>query len=149
MKNAVKIPAWRILTNWLITVVVGSIIWPVLAAIMSSSDGQELITVIFISMVLSATFSIPATLILYFTNLALNDNGSDVTVHRRVHMLVHALVGVATFAVLFFAIGVNELETADFFLSIPFVYIATGLVTSFFSYRMYSKEIKDDEDKAN
>lgn len=135
------IPAWRILTNWIIAVLTGSL----LSALYNSlykGGGQleDLIGSTIIAVVFSAIFSFPAVGILLIAHVVLNDRNVSLKDHRRIHMLIHLLVSVLTFAVIAWA----NFDGREIFSSLgPWLvaisYIASGLTTAFVTYRIYEK----------
>ena len=139
MNPAIKIPAWRVLTNWLIAVSTGSIIVPLLG---SYDDRQAEPKIFFLAVmvaaVLSAVCSLPALIVLLVAHVRLNRKDITLQYHRRIHGVIHLLAGLFTFLVLFvLTVATDDKPLRPALFAIPITYMATGFTAAFVTYSIY------------
>jgi len=140
MNPSIKIPAWRIFTNWIIAVLTGSIVWPLVTSLSTGElQMDKYAPVIVLSMVFSALCSLPAIIILLIAHIVLNNRNVSLKDHRRIHTTIHLLAGVLTFTVIYLIFAKNESAVVVWTLVIPLTYMAAGFTTAMVTYRIYEK----------
>ena len=151
MKPSVVIPPWRILTNWMISAIVGTLLWPPVALIISLAFGNrdapgEGIAVLFLLvLVVSAACSLPALIVLFFSHVMLNSRGVSLKKHRQIHMTIHLIVSVLTFVVLFLWMGERDDDLNVVYVVLPLTYTAVGLFVEYRTYRRYEKQVSEND----
>ncbi len=104
-----RIPIYITFTNWLIIVVIGSLLCPHIGQALtgeaafggSRNSAQELLGVSLICMVASALCSLPALILMFVAHLLLNKKEVSKKRHMLVQNLVHIGVSILTFGVMY------------------------------------------------
>ena len=124
MSPTITISSGRVLTNWILAVLVGSILLPICI-------GAPDPVFMAISLAISAVLSLPALGIFFLLNTLLNKRPAY-TLRKRllVHNGIHLLVAAATFITFYASIGINSF--ADGILLPGIVYTVVGM--SIWSY---------------
>lgn len=141
MQQATRIPVWRTFLNWIISVIVGSILWPLLTVFFDEhTDADDLGLAILLSIMLSAAASFPAMLILLFTNWQLNKQEMPRQQYLGIHTLVHVGVAILTFFVIY--LFVNDGFSRDLFpfLLLAVTYTVVGVTTWLITFSIYRKK---------
>lgn len=124
--------ASKILFNWLLTIIIGSIssfllIFLHIVIFEGSMPGSDAFIFIFYFMLLSALFSIPAILILKGTsNIILNKEIPKRNKIRLIHT-AHIMYSLITFLIIIVAFEVNELFIFIFFIYMFITYTSIGV----------------------
>lgn len=106
-----RIPIYFTFVNWLIVVIVGSLLCPLFAELILEHGGGfnfDSIELIGMCSLLSAIFSLPALIILLVTHVILNRRADSKLSFTLIHNLVHFTVALITFFVIFAAIDFDE-----------------------------------------
>ncbi|MDH4473966.1 MAG: hypothetical protein QE487_15270 [Fluviicola sp.] len=156
MKLPTKIPVWRTFLNWIIAVLIGSFIWPLLASMFKGGpdDLEEAGALMLISVMISGMTSLPTILLMTLANWILNKRELERKAYQLIHLAIHLFLAMLTFFVLYvFADHLSGTETFQFLL-IAFSYTLAGICTwavTFAIYRRkalapspYSSEILDE-----
>jgi hypothetical protein len=144
MKQAFHIPVWRTILNWAIALVIGSILWPCMASLFKGGPSgriDELGGIMLISAVLGGLTSLPAMLLLTLTNWLLNRNKLASGPWIRIHILVHIVIGMLTFLVIY-AYN-NSFSGREFFafLVLGVTYILAGIGTWSVTFMIYKRRL--------
>jgi hypothetical protein len=138
MKQATRIPVWRTFLNWIIAVVAGSILWPIIMSLFRNGP-KELDAVggfMLISAVVSALTSLPAMLILLFANWQMNKQEMPRSRYRGIHILIHMGVAILTFCVIYYFAEPSKREFFPF-LVLAATYTVVGITTWAITFRIY------------
>lgn len=144
-----KIPIWRNFTNWGITVILGSIVWPIVSLLFKDSSGyyieikEDILGNAFISIIASAICSLPALLILCLTIYFLNKEPIPLAKHQWIQNSIHIVVSIATFGVIGFLSDVSLKDIDSEILAIPFTYTTIGIITWNITYYLHRKKVKE------
>lgn len=156
MKQPTKIPVWRTFLNWIIAVLIGSFIWPLIALLFKGGpdDLEEAGAIMLISVVMSGMMSFPTILLMTLANWILNKRELERKAYQLIHLAIHLFLAMLTFFVIYaFADHLSETEAFQFLL-IAFSYTLAGVciwAVTFAIYRRkatapspYSSEILDE-----
>lgn len=144
MKQPTHIPLWRTFLNWIIAVVIGSITWPLLAAMFEDgpNDLEEVTGFMVISAIMSAMTSIPTILLMTLANWLLNRRQLERGAYQLLHIAIHLFLAILTFLVLFvFAGHLSKTETFQFVL-IAFSYTLAGVCAWSVTFAIYRRKAK-------
>lgn len=139
MEQLHRIPVYRTFINWILTVITGSILFP----IVNGEYNSGFLEVIFISMIASSMYSLPAVLVMFFAHILLNKYVKNRRNHQLLQNSVHLFVIIITFGVL--ACGFGE-DTKKLFPAIVIAYSSAGLFIWNMTYWMYGKKKNADSD---
>jgi len=155
MATGKNVPIFYTFTNWIITVIVGSIMLPAFGNLLGGHsdisaktyfDGDTL-GIILISMIVSAVCSLPALIVLFVTHLILNRNQENIRTHQFTQNVVHVVVSVFTFGV--FAMYMDTRNDFEFLWSIAVTYPFVGIVVWNITYLLRRKkavnQVSNDE----
>ena len=145
MKKDRLIPLYRTFTNWLITVAVGSALLPFVSLVLGGNGvftghrgvSDETLMMILLSMLVSAVFSIPALLILFFTHWILNSSTHVWKKHQLVQNCVHLFVALGTFTVLGISFEHHERSLIG---ALILAYVPTGIIVWNITYWLYKRK---------
>ena len=126
------IPAWSVFRNWIVTVLAGSIIWPICMGVPHPFA-------MFISFIFSGLWSLPALGIFFLVNAMLNKTPAyslrkSLIIHNGIHLMVAAV----TFSV-FDILVRHESEVISL---IGSVYTVIGLFVWNYSYWKRAKALE-------
>lgn len=151
MKTTARIPMWRTLVNWIITVITGSILWPVLGVLVEGRSAVaigEAGPVMLISMVLSALCSIPALILLLVINGILNKQEVTLVRYKTIHHAIHFFLGILTFFVIMVFAGLSNPEY-ELLSLLGLVYIAVGMLCWEFVFQRARRAVKETPKEDN
>lgn len=142
MKQITHIPVWRTFLNWIISVIAGSILWPVIMSMFKDGPGHidEVGNIILISAVVAALTSLPAMLILLFTTWQLNKQEMSRKQYINIHMLVHVVVAFLTFFVIYLFASRDIGREFFPFLVLGVTYTVVGITTWAVTFAIYRKK---------
>jgi hypothetical protein len=143
MQQVTRIPLWRTFLNWIISVIVGSILWPVIMSVFESGPNgiDDIGGVILISGVFSGLTSLPAMLILLVVNWQLNKHELPRARYHGIHAALHVGVALLTFFVIYLFTGNLGKEFFPFIV-LGTTYTVVGITTWFVTFRIYrNKEV--------
>jgi hypothetical protein len=142
MKQVMHIPIWRTFLNWVIALVIGSILWPLIAGIFENGPKQfeEMGGVMLISMILGGLTSLPAMLLLLLTNWQLNKHELSSGSYIRTHILVHILVAILTFFVIYLFVSRDIGRSMFLYIVLASSYILTGIGTWSVTFMIYKRK---------
>jgi hypothetical protein len=144
MKQTIRIPVWRTFLNWIIAIVAGSILWPIIMSLFKNGpkELEEIGGIVLISAVLSALTSLPAMLILVFANWQLNKQEMPRSRYHGIHILIHIAVALLTFCVIYYFSGPLGREFFPFVV-LAGTYTVAGITTWAITFRIYrNKQVK-------
>lgn len=144
MKRPTKIPVWRTFLNWIIAVLIGSFIWPLLASLVKEgpNDLEEIGGFMVLSVMVSAMFSFPTILLMTLANWILNKQELERKAYQLIHLAIHLFLAMLTFVVLYvFADGLSDSETFQFLL-IACSYTLAGICTWAVTFAIYRRKAK-------
>ncbi len=141
MRTRKNVPLFYTFTNWLITVVLGSALLPIVASAFGENNeltnktyfDDDTAGIIVISMIASAVCSLPALVVLFITHLLLNRSEQNMNNHQAIQNVVHIAVSVLTFLVFAINMGMGARD-AKFLYAIAFTYAPVGLIVWNFTY---------------
>jgi drug/metabolite transporter (DMT)-like permease len=142
MKSSTHIPVWRTFLNWIIAVLIGSVIWPVLSLFFKGGpdDLEEAGALMLISAVVSAMTSFPTILLMTLVNWQLNKRDLVRKAYQLIHTAIHLFLAMLTFFVLYiFADHLSSTEAFQFLL-IAFSYTLAGICTWTVTFAIYRRK---------
>lgn len=145
MRKNQSLPLYRTFTNWIISVVIGSLLLPFACFAVGGNNvytsykviSDETFGMILFSMVFSAVFSAPALVILFFAHWILNNKTEGLKNHQLIQNGVHIFAALATFIVMGILFGNND---RNFLFAIILAYFPTGIVVWNITYWLYKKK---------
>ena len=140
MDTFFKVPLWRIFLNWFIAIIAGSILWPLISAMFKggpADDLEEIGGLMLISVVMSGLTSLPAILLLLLTTWRLNVQELSKSTYRKIHMAIHLLLALLTFAIMFPFAELSDKE-AFIYLILAFSYTLSGIISWAVTFRIYA-----------
>jgi len=106
--KTLKVPIYLTFTNWLIIVVIGSLLCPYIGELMdggvignSNRASEQAMEISLMCMAASAVCSLPALIIMFVVHLLLNREGVSKKKHMLIQNAVHLGVSILTFGVLY------------------------------------------------
>lgn len=152
MQQVTRIPIWRTFLNWIISVIAGSILWPLVMSLFESGPyrADDVWGLMVISAIFAAGTSLPAMLILLLVNWQLNKQEMPRRQYHGIHIGIHLGVAFLTFLVIYlFAAG--DLGRDKFpFIVLAFTYTIVGMTCWLITFGIYRKkqvhrtELRDD-----
>ncbi|MES2555271.1 MAG: hypothetical protein V4604_03920 [Bacteroidota bacterium] len=142
MKQPTNIPVWRTFLNWIIAVLIGSFIWPLLASLFKDgpNDLDEIGGLMMLSAIVSAMTSFPTILLMTLANWILNRQQLERKAYQLIHLAVHLFLAMLTFFVLYiFADHLSKTEAFQFLL-IAFSYTLAGVCTWAVTFAIYRRK---------
>ena len=142
MKQPAKIPVWRTFLNWIIAVLIGSFIWPLMASLFKGgpNDFEEVGGIMLISIVVSGMTSFPTILLMTLANWILNKRELERKAYQLIHLAIHLFLAMLTFFVLYvFADHLSDKEAFQFLL-IAFSYTLAGICTWAVTFAIYRRK---------
>ncbi|ASS49102.1 MAG: hypothetical protein A3D31_04770 [Candidatus Fluviicola riflensis] len=142
MKQPTKIPVWRTFLNWIIAVLIGSFIWPLLALPFTGGpdDLEEAGALMLISAAISGMTSFPTILLMTLANWILNKQQLERKAYQLIHFAIHLFLAMLTFFVLYvFADHLSKTEAFQFLL-IAFSYTLAGVCTWAVTFAIYRRK---------
>lgn len=138
------IPLYRTFLNWIIAVLLGSILWPMVYWVFDRSEIRlgDVGGIVLISMILSGLSSLPALAILLVTSWQLNKRDMIRAAYVRVHAAIHLLVALLTFLIIYVFSNDGFGGEALVYLVIAATYTAVGLTTWSITFLIYKKKAK-------
>ncbi|MBI3240370.1 MAG: hypothetical protein HYZ43_16245 [Flavobacteriia bacterium] len=143
MKQPTHIPVWRTFLNWIIAVLIGSALWPLLASLFKGGpdDLEEAGGLMLISVIMSGMTSFPTILLMTLANWQLNKRQLERRAYQLIHMAIHLFLAMLTFFVLYvFADGLSGTETFQFLL-IAVSYTLAGICTWAVTFVIYRRKV--------
>lgn len=156
MNQPTKIPVWRTFLNWIIAVLIGSFIWPLLASLFKGGPNEldEIGGIMLLSVVVSGMMSFPTILLMTLANWILNKRELERRAYQLIHLAIHLFLAMLTFFVIYAFTDHLSKKEAFQFLLIAASYTLAGISTwavTFAIYRRkalvpspYSSEILDE-----
>src|SRR6218665_234018 len=127
-----KVLIYLTFTNWLIIVVLGSLICPYVGEAISDrpfiggsrQSAEDALGISLMCMLVSAVCSLPALIFMFVAHLLLNKNKVSKMKHQLIQNVVHLGVAVLTFGVMFILMGMDRAtdQDLDFILILFFSY---------------------------
>lgn len=149
MKQIIHIPLWRTTVNWILAVIIGSILWPFMAYIFAMGGGDNdlpelFFAVIGVSFILSGLCSLPALILLLVLNKMLNNKQGSLSQFKNTHRIVHIVLAFLTFFVIGLLAGLNVRENYVVLL-IGAVYTVCGMMLWEYTFFKVKKSLRPEE----
>jgi len=144
MKPSLNIPLYRTFLNWIIAVITGSILWPMVYWLFDHKEIRvdDAGGIMLISMVLSGLFSLPAMLIMLFAGWQLNKQQLIPSAYVRIHVAIHLMVALLTFFIIYVFVNRGLGNDGFGFIVLAATYTIVGLTTWSTTFWMYKKKLK-------
>lgn len=142
MHQPTKIPVWRTFLNWIIAVLIGSFIWPLLASLFKGGpdDLEEAGVLMLISVVMSGMMSFPTILLMTLANWILNKQELERRAYQLIHLAIHLFLAMLTFFVIYaFTDHLSKTEVFQFLL-ISVSYTLVGICTWAVTFALYRRK---------
>lgn len=145
MELTLYIPLYRTFLNWIISVILGSVLWPCIYWFFDRTEVHldDAGGIVLISIIISGLFSLPAMLILLFASWKLNKQYLIPKVYVQIHVAAHLLVALLTFFVIYVLTTTGIGSKGLIYLVVASTYTAVGLTTWFVTFSIYKRKAKD------
>lgn len=144
MNSSFYIPLYRTFLNWIISVILGSILWPCFYWFFDRTEihFDDAGGIMLISMILSGLSSLPALLILLFVSWKLNKRDLVPNAYLQIHVVSHLLVALLTFFVIYVFVNDGIGNDGLGYLVVAATYTIVGLTTWFVTFSIYKRKAK-------
>lgn len=150
MTTKKRIPIFYTFTNWIITVILGSLLLPAVGSAIGGNNefsvkhyfDDDTLGIVLISMVASAVCSLPALIVLFIAHLILNRSQHEINNHQMIQNVVH--IGVSFLTFLVFALNMNGSSDKKFLYPIAITYTLVGMIVWNITYLLRRRRVVEE-----